>query len=69
MSRLVVLALIFFGAGCAALTAAQRGEIEKTAGTIGSCQERGRACKDDGGTNCYAKYDACITDAGLRGEQ
>lgn len=62
-------ALIFFGVGCAALTAAQRGEIEKTAGTIANCQEQGRACKADGGTNCYAAYENCTTDAGLREEQ
>jgi hypothetical protein len=68
--RRLMFALIFFGASaCATLTAAQRGELEKTAGSIASCEERGRACKADGGADCYAVYEECTRDAGLRGDE
>lgn len=51
---------------CATLGPAERSELATTATTIERCQEVGRACKDDGGADCYGRYSACIADAGLR---
>jgi hypothetical protein len=53
------------GAACAELTPADRADIATTAAIIERCQEEGRACKADGGANCYGVYDACMHDAGL----
>ena len=51
---------------CAVFGPADRNAITQTAATLETCQEVGRACKADGGANCWDKYDACVTDAGLR---
>ncbi|MCL2724864.1 MAG: hypothetical protein FWD69_10555 [Polyangiaceae bacterium] len=63
----VLFALCMVDCACAASTGpAERAEIGTTAAQIEVCQEVGRACKADGGTDCYDKYDACMTDGGLR---
>lgn len=53
-------------ASCALFGPAERTAVEKDTATIGGCQEVGRACQADGGHDCYAQYDACTRDAGLR---
>jgi len=60
------LTLITVVSACAVLGPAERTEIALTAATLERCQEIGRACKADGGTNCFEQYDSCVTDAGLR---
>jgi len=52
-------------AACATLGPADRLEIAEVGATIAHCQSVGRACKADGGTDCYDVYDACMRDAGL----
>lgn len=59
-----VLGLAFLAA-CPGLTPAEQKEIGDTATTIAGCQTIGRACKADGGTECYEQYDACMEDGGL----
>ena len=34
--------------------------------TIARCQQVGRDCKADGGSECYGRYDACMADGGMR---
>lgn len=48
------------------LTPADELEIAADAVAIERCQALGRACKADGGADCYGVYDACMRDAGLR---
>ena len=63
---LFVLGLLALAACGAALGATERQGISTTAGTIARCQDVGRACKEDGGRNCYDAYDACMREGGLR---
>ena len=55
---------------CAMFTPTDITDVAKvtadTADSVAHCQELGRACQDAGGTECFAKYDACMADAGLR---
>lgn len=50
---------------CAFLTPADRAEIANDAARIAQCQAEGRACKADGGADCWGVYDGCMRDAGL----
>lgn len=61
-----LLAIVLRLIACAELGPADRADLARDAANIEICQEQGRACKADGGTNCYAVYDACMNDAGLR---
>lgn len=56
---------VSFFAACALLGPADRADLVDTAATLERCQELGRACKADGGTNCFQVYSACVGDAGL----
>ncbi len=62
-----LIAMVAFGiaTACATLGPADRAEIATIASQIEVCQEVGRACKEDGGTSCYSKYDECMKAAGL----
>lgn len=68
MKRLAVVALTVFFAACALLGPAERAQIAKDAAKIEECQELGRLCKMDGGSgkDCYAQYDQCMIDGGMR---
>jgi hypothetical protein len=61
-------AALAFGAvlACQVFGPADRAAVAQDAATIEKCQEEGRACKADGGANCYSVYDACMVDGGLR---
>lgn len=52
--------------GCAGLSAQDKIEIAQTGVTIAACQQLGRDCKADGGTDCFGVYDACMKDGGMR---
>ncbi len=60
-----VLVILAFGA-LIACACAELGLSPKDAFTISSCQDVGRACKADGGDDCYGKYDECMKDGGMR---
>lgn len=61
-------AALAFGAlfACQVFGPADRAAIAQDAATLEKCQEEGRACKADGGVDCYGVYDRCVTDGGLR---
>ena len=60
--RLVIALVLAVGiVACAAL-----GLPARDAAQIATCQAVGRACKADGGSGCYAQYDECMKEAGLR---
>lgn len=61
-------AALAFGvlAACQVLGPADRAAIAQDAATIEKCQEEGRACKADGGADCFGVYDRCMVDGGLR---
>lgn len=50
---------------CATLTPADQTAIANDAATIAKCQIAGRACKADGGTDCFGVYESCMKDGGL----
>ena len=67
---LALFALLFaIGAlHCHPLTPDDKRAIAADAIRIALCQQYGRDCKADrDGGDCFAIYDDCITDAGLRG--
>jgi hypothetical protein len=51
-----------------ALTPNDNAELSDAAASIAACETVGRACQQTGGTpeECWAEYDACMRDAGLR---
>lgn len=61
----VLLSLVALGlvVACAQLDLAVPAE---DSATILNCQDVGRACKADGGSDCYGAYDACMRDGGMR---
>jgi hypothetical protein len=65
--RLVALVVLgIAGVACgAALTPADQAGIADDAAIIARCEAAGRACKIDGGHDCYGVYDACMRDGGL----
>jgi hypothetical protein len=62
----MVLGLAPAAACASSLTPSDYAEIAGTGADITRCQAMGRACKADGGSNCYGAYDDCMRDAGLR---
>ncbi len=66
MRALFFAAALALAACAAALTPADRDKIAHDAAQIEHCQEVGRACKADGGVDCYRQYDDCMQDGGLR---
>ena len=54
---------------CNTVTPADQQAIAFDAIRIGVCQEKGRECKRVDGGDCWNVYDACISDAGLRGDR
>ena len=65
------------GAACGGLSQADREYVTTVAGAVAFCDVAGEMCKhaeeDDpdakpGSMHCFAVYDACMRDAGLRGE-
>jgi hypothetical protein len=67
MVKSFVFVVIAFGVtACTLFGPAERATVEKNVATVGGCEEIGRACKADGGHDCYAQYDACTREAGLR---
>jgi len=67
--RVLALALILGSVACcaSALTPAETAQETATdSAKILQCQNAGRACKADGGTDCYSVYDACMRDGGMR---
>lgn len=62
-----LLSLLLLAAACKdPLGPEDYADIADDAAKIARCQALGRACKADGGTDCFGAYDACMTDAGLR---
>jgi hypothetical protein len=66
MRDFVFVVMAFGVAACSMFGPAERATVEKNIATVGGCEEVGRACQADGGHDCYAQYDACTRDAGLR---
>lgn len=64
MKRVAFVALLSLAA-CHALTEADYIDIGETALQVAKCENEGRACKADGGTNCFDVYEDCLADAGL----
>lgn len=66
MKRLI-LVLALGLASCASISSLfDPKEVQQDATQISVCEQVGRDCKANGGTDCYAKYQACTVDAGLR---
>ncbi len=51
--------------GCAIFGAQERAEVAGTLNSVEQCQEKGRAAPDGGHLKAY---DACMREAGLRGD-
>lgn len=67
MRAVLVTCLVCVLAGaCAVLSPADKAELSDDAAIIAKCEAEGRACKADGGADCYATYDACMRDGGQR---
>lgn len=60
-------ACVFALIACHELTGADYVDIGATAVQVARCENEGRACKADGGTDCYGVYERCLKDAGLEG--
>ncbi len=61
-------ALARYVAGCQTLTPADKQAIAIDAVRIAVCQSNGRECRRTDAGSCWEVYDACIVDAGLRGD-
>lgn len=59
------LMLALFCVSCSGFGPDVQEQIASDSTTILHCQNVGRACKADGGTECYTKYRACMKDGGL----
>ena len=51
---------------CASLNASDRAQVAADAVQIAGCQDVGRRCKAADAGSCWAAYDACMQDAGMR---
>ena len=51
---------------CSSLTPAEQKSIAADAVRVSVCQSKGRECKRVDGGDCFATYDDCIMDSGLR---
>ena len=64
---LAVACVVTFVACGSLFSQADQAGVESDASKILACQSEGRACKADGGADCYGVYNRCMSDAGLRG--
>jgi hypothetical protein len=66
MRALLVFVMAMVACSASTPTPAQQQMLTNEAAGIAQCQAQGRACKADGGTNCWDVYDSCMVDGGLR---
>lgn len=75
MKKFIAAALALFAVGCLVvhasgcsppLTPDDHRSIAADGVRIAVCQEHGRECKRSDAGNCFAVYDDCILDSGLR---